>query len=59
MNNVMDNLKEMGTYNDALEILGYGSAEDIEAEILSITREQRITERLHTHFEVAGSENIF
>lgn len=55
----MDNLKEMGTYNDALEILGYGSAEDIEAEILSITREQRITEHLHAHFEVAGSENIF
>ena len=36
----MDNLNEMGTYNDALDILGYVSAEDIEAEILSINREQ-------------------
>jgi hypothetical protein len=38
MNSVMDNLKEMGTYNDALEILGYASAEDVEAEIFSITQ---------------------
>jgi hypothetical protein len=28
----------MGTVNDALEILGYASAEDIEAEIFSITQ---------------------
>jgi hypothetical protein len=36
---VMDNnLKEMSTVDDALEILGYASAEDIEAEIFSITQ---------------------
>jgi hypothetical protein len=29
MNHNMDNLKEMGTVNDALEILDYGSVEDI------------------------------
>ena len=29
MNHDMDNLKEMGTVNDALEILDYGTAENI------------------------------
>jgi hypothetical protein len=34
MNHDMDNLNEMGTVNDALEILDYGTAEDIWAEVL-------------------------
>ena len=29
MNHDMDNLKEMGTVNDAFEILDYGTAENI------------------------------
>ena len=34
MNHDMDNLKEMGTVNDALEILDYGTAEETWAEVL-------------------------